>query len=133
MMGGARKRPAHHVARSGRNSRRQSRTTARVALVVVRLIKEQSSLLVPNDHGKCGWGSATSGRGTRMPRRTWTVAQVRELGMATDIETAASVLGIGRTTAYTLARSGDFPTPVIRVGRRYVVAVEGLLTVLGAT
>ncbi|MFB9361975.1 helix-turn-helix transcriptional regulator [Actinoplanes nipponensis] len=53
--------------------------------------------------------------------------------MATDIETAASVLGIGRTTAYTLARSGDFPTPVIRVGRRYVVAVEGLLTVLGAT
>ncbi|MCM4083929.1 helix-turn-helix transcriptional regulator [Paractinoplanes hotanensis] len=52
--------------------------------------------------------------------------------MATDIETAASVLGIGRTTAYTLARAGDFPTPVIRVGRRYVVAVEGLLTVLGA-
>jgi excisionase family DNA binding protein len=68
-----------------------------------------------------------------MPRRAWTVAQVRELGMATDIETAASVLGIGRTTAYTLARSGDFPAPFIRVGRRYIVSVEGLLTVLGAT
>ena len=68
-----------------------------------------------------------------MAKRVWTVAQVRELGMATDIETAASVLGIGRTTAYTLARSGDFPVPVIRIGRRYVVAVEGLLTVLGAT
>ncbi|MEV8509635.1 helix-turn-helix domain-containing protein [Actinoplanes sp. NPDC051475] len=68
-----------------------------------------------------------------MPKRAWTVAQVRELGMATDIETAASVLGIGRTTAYTLARSGDFPAPVIRIGRRYVVSVEGLLTVLGAT
>ncbi|MFG1995185.1 helix-turn-helix domain-containing protein [Actinoplanes sp. NPDC048988] len=52
--------------------------------------------------------------------------------MATDVETAASVLGIGRTTAYTLARSGEFPAPVIRVGRRYVVSVEGLLTVLGA-
>jgi excisionase family DNA binding protein len=71
-------------------------------------------------------------KGCRMPRRVWTVAQVRELGMATDVETAASVLGIGRTTAYTLARSGEFPAPVIRIGRRYVVSVEGLLTVLGA-
>jgi hypothetical protein len=67
-----------------------------------------------------------------MPKRAWTVAQVRELGMATDIETAASVLGIGRTTAYALARSDEFPAPVIRVGRRYVVSVEGLLAVLGS-
>jgi helix-turn-helix protein len=69
----------------------------------------------------------------QVSKRAWTVAQVRELGMATDIETAASVLGIGRTTAYTLARSGDFPAPVIRIGRRYVVSVEGLLATLGAT
>ncbi|MFI7601203.1 helix-turn-helix domain-containing protein [Actinoplanes sp. NPDC049681] len=68
-----------------------------------------------------------------MSKRVWTVAQVRELGMATDVETAASVLGIGRTTAYTLARSGEFPVPLIRVGKRYVVSVEGLLAVLGAT
>ena len=67
-----------------------------------------------------------------MSKRVWTVAQVRGLGMATDVETAASVLGIGRTTAYSLARSGEFPVPVIRVGKRYVVSVEGLLTVLGA-
>ncbi|MFB9361978.1 helix-turn-helix domain-containing protein [Actinoplanes nipponensis] len=65
-----------------------------------------------------------------MSKRVWTVGQVRELGVATDVETAASVLGIGRTTAYTLARSGEFPAPVIRVGERYVVSGEGLLTVL---
>jgi hypothetical protein len=42
------------------------------------------------------------------------------------------VLGIGRTTAYALARAGAFPVPVLRVGRRYIVAVGGLLAALGA-
>jgi len=65
-------------------------------------------------------------------KRVWTVAEVRRLGVATDVETAGSVLGIGRTTAYALARADVFPVPVLRVGRRYVVAVEGLLAVLGA-
>jgi hypothetical protein len=68
-----------------------------------------------------------------MPKRKWTQAEVRQLGVVTDVETAASVLGIGRTTAYGLARSGSFPVPVLRVGRRYVVSVEGLLTALGVT
>ena len=67
-----------------------------------------------------------------MSKRVWSVAEVRQLGVATDVETAGSVLGIGRTTAYALARADAFPVPVLRVGRRYVVAVEGLLTVLGA-
>lgn len=49
-----------------------------------------------------------------MLKRAWTVAEVRQLGVATDVETAGSVLGIGRTTAYALARSGDFPVPVLR-------------------
>lgn len=66
-----------------------------------------------------------------MARRVWAAAEVRELGVATDVETAASVLGIGRTTAYALVRTHDFPVPVLRVGKRYVVAVEGLLTALG--
>lgn len=65
-------------------------------------------------------------------KRVWTADEVKKLGVATDVETAGSVLGIGRTTAYSLARSGKFPVPVLRIGRRYVVAVEGLLTALGA-
>jgi hypothetical protein len=67
-----------------------------------------------------------------MSRRVWTAAEVRQLGVATDLETAGSVLGIGRTTAYALARADAFPVPVLRVGRRYIVAVEGLLAALGA-
>ncbi|WP_246607358.1 helix-turn-helix transcriptional regulator [Paractinoplanes toevensis] len=66
-----------------------------------------------------------------MSKRVWTVAEVRKLGLATDVETAASVLGIGRTTAYRLARNGTFPVPVLRVGKRYVISVENLLTILG--
>jgi hypothetical protein len=70
--------------------------------------------------------------GGLVSKRAWTAAEVRQLGVATDVETAGSVLGIGRTTAYALARAGVFPVPVLRVGRRYVVAVEGLLAALGA-
>lgn len=42
---------------------------------------------------------------------------------------AASVLGIGRTSAYQMAAVGDLPT--IRLGRRIVVPVPALLTLLG--
>lgn len=66
-----------------------------------------------------------------MTKRVWTVDEVRRLGMATDVETAASILRIGRTTAYRLVGEGDFPVPVLRVGKRYVVAVENLLALLG--
>ena len=64
-------------------------------------------------------------------RRIWTPEQVRALGMTTDLETAASVLGIGRTLAYDLARTGDFPVRLIRLGRRVLVPVAALLDYLG--
>jgi hypothetical protein len=41
------------------------------------------------------------------------------------------VLRIGRTKAYHLARAGEFPVPVLRTGRRYLVAVAHLLGALG--
>ncbi len=62
---------------------------------------------------------------------TWTADKVRRLGLRTDLVTAADVLGIGRTAAYDLARRGDFPVPVLRVGTRYVVPTAGLLRLLG--
>ena len=67
-----------------------------------------------------------------MTRATWTVGAVRALGTTTDIVTAAAVLGIGRTTAYQLARDGEFPVPVTRVGRRFIVGVPHLLRAIGA-
>lgn len=62
----------------------------------------------------------------------WSVEEVRALGTTTDIVTAGAVLGIGRSTAYQLARDGRFPVPVTRVGRRFVVGVPHLLRVIGA-
>ena len=48
-----------------------------------------------------------------------------------DLVTAARALNIGRTLAYQLARAGDFPVPVLRLGTRYRVVTSGLLAVLG--
>jgi predicted DNA-binding transcriptional regulator AlpA len=48
-----------------------------------------------------------------------------------DLVTAARALGIGRTTAYQLARAGEFPIPVLRLGARYRVVTSGLLAALG--
>ncbi|PKV76554.1 helix-turn-helix transcriptional regulator [Nocardia fluminea] len=44
----------------------------------------------------------------------------------TDMATAAAVLGIGRSTAYSLAAAGDFPCKVIRIGTRYRVVTADL-------
>jgi hypothetical protein len=62
----------------------------------------------------------------------WTVDAVRSLGITTNIKTAATILGIGRTKAYELARTGNFPIKILRVGRRYLVPVPAILHVLDA-
>ena len=64
-------------------------------------------------------------------RRAWTPEQVRQLGMTTDLETAADVIGIGRTLAYELAKTGEFPIRLLRLGRRVVVPTADLLRFLG--
>ena len=61
---------------------------------------------------------------------TFTRAQLDALGVATDLQTAAIALGIARGTAYELAKSGEFPIPVIRYGSRYSVPTAGLREVL---
>ncbi|WP_100446375.1 helix-turn-helix domain-containing protein [Glycomyces xiaoerkulensis] len=62
----------------------------------------------------------------------WTVERVKALGVMTNVETAAQILGIGRTVAYRLAKEGDFPVQVLRIGHSYRVPVLRLLEVLGA-
>ena len=63
--------------------------------------------------------------------RALTVAEVAGLPAVTDLVTAGRALGIGRTRAYELARAGQFPCPVIRVGGTWRVPTAGLLAVLG--
>ena len=66
------------------------------------------------------------------PATVWTPDAVRRLGLTTDVETAGAILGIGRTKAYELAKTGQFPVPLLRAGRRYLVPVPTLLHLLGA-
>jgi hypothetical protein len=63
-------------------------------------------------------------------RRRWTADAVRTLGMTTDVPTAGEILGIGRTKAYEMAKNGDFPVRVLRIGRRYVVPIASLIKLL---
>ncbi len=63
-------------------------------------------------------------------RPAWTVEQIRALGAATNLGTAAAILGIGRSQAYRLVAADQFPAPIIRVGTRVIVPVAGLLRLL---
>lgn len=47
------------------------------------------------------------------------------------IPVAAKLLGISRSSAYEAARTGNFPTPVLKINGRYVVPTKPLLGVLG--
>ena len=66
------------------------------------------------------------------PRRVWTADEVRALGMTTNVETAAEIIGIGRTLAYELIKNQTFPVRLLRLGRRVVVPVPDLLRYLGS-
>ena len=59
-----------------------------------------------------------------------TIAQLRATA-SVDLMTAALALGLGRTKAYDLARHGQFPCRVIRIGETYRVPTAGLLELLG--
>jgi hypothetical protein len=61
-----------------------------------------------------------------------TVADLRKLPPTIDLMTAARALGIGRTKAYQLARRGEFPCRIIRIGDLYRVATADLIRLLGS-
>ncbi|MEU4691903.1 DNA-binding protein [Actinoplanes sp. NPDC023714] len=61
----------------------------------------------------------------------WTEDRIRALGAVTDLPTAARIFGLGRSLAYDLARTDQFPALVIRAGTRYRVPIAGILTALG--
>lgn len=67
---------------------------------------------------------------TVVGRTIWTAEKVRQLGLVTSLETAAQILGIGRSKAYEMARTGEFPVRLMRVGRVYRVPVNAVLKYL---
>ncbi|MFD7746740.1 helix-turn-helix domain-containing protein [Streptomyces sp. NPDC059698] len=62
--------------------------------------------------------------------RPLTRSELLALPAVVDLETAARAFGIGRTTAYSLARSGEFPCQVIRAGKAYRAITADLHRVL---
>jgi excisionase family DNA binding protein len=57
--------------------------------------------------------------------------EIQALPVLLTVVQAATALGIGRTVAYRLVRSGDWPTPVIRVGQQYRIPRAPLLRLMG--
>ena len=60
-----------------------------------------------------------------------TADEVRALPAVVDLSTAAKVLGLGRSAAYELVRTGGWPTPVLRLGRLIKVPSAPLVELLG--
>jgi hypothetical protein len=59
------------------------------------------------------------------------IEEVLALPASIDVETAGRAVGIGRTTAHSLARRGEFPCKVHRIGSMYRVTRTDLLRFLG--
>ena len=57
--------------------------------------------------------------------------EVHALPAVIDVETAGRLLGLGRSAAYQLVKDGGWPTPVLRLGRRWRVLTAPLLALLG--
>lgn len=64
---------------------------------------------------------------------TLTITQLLNMPPTVDLMTAATVLGLGRTKAYDLAKHDKFPCRVIRIGDTYRIPTAGLLRLLGMT
>jgi excisionase family DNA binding protein len=62
-----------------------------------------------------------------------TRAELLALPVSVDLTTAARALGLGRSTAYELARRREFPCRVLRVGSSYRVPTADLLRSLGVS
>ena len=70
-------------------------------------------------------------KGELRSMRGMTVANSWRMPVVVDIATAASALGLGRSTGYELARRDEFPCRVLRVGSSYRVPTAELLRLLG--
>ncbi len=57
--------------------------------------------------------------------------ELLDLPVSIDVETAGRALGMGRTRAYQAAKAGEFPIPVLKLGRSYRVVTADLWRLLG--
>ncbi|WP_198533739.1 hypothetical protein [Streptomyces odonnellii] len=70
--------------------------------------------------------SEPAGRARGMSRE-----ELLELPAAVDLETGNRALGLGRSKGYELAKRGQYPCRVLRLGNAYRVVTADLLALLG--
>jgi hypothetical protein len=63
--------------------------------------------------------------------RSWTLEDVRALGLTCDVPTAGAILGISRSLAYRMVAEDTFPVRTLRLSRTVRVSIPELLTYLG--
>jgi hypothetical protein len=59
------------------------------------------------------------------------IDELRTLPPTLPAEQAFKLLGCGRTSGYAAIRSGDFPVPVLKIGRVIRIPTRPLLELLG--
>jgi predicted DNA-binding transcriptional regulator AlpA len=64
-------------------------------------------------------------------RRVMTRDDALALPPVVSLPTAAEVLGLGRSAAYELVRNGQWPTPILRLGRLIKVPTAPLIALVG--
>lgn len=67
-----------------------------------------------------------------MKKTAFTITDLNDLPPSLNLEVAANLLSIGRTTAYAMARRKEFPVPVFQVGSCYRVPTPAVLRLLEA-
>ncbi len=63
--------------------------------------------------------------------RGMTRGELLALPVAVDLDTANRALAIGRSTGYDLAKRGEYPVKVLRLGNAYRVVTAELYRLLG--
>ncbi|KIE25570.1 hypothetical protein LK08_19010 [Streptomyces sp. MUSC 125] len=63
--------------------------------------------------------------------RGMTRAELLALPAAVDLDTGNRALGLGRSKGYELAKRGQYPCKVLRLGKAYRVVTADLLSLLG--
>jgi excisionase family DNA binding protein len=74
--------------------------------------------------------AVTDDQATRGPI---TLDEIKCWPAVVSVETAAAALGVSRSYAYELARSGSFPCKIVTVGSRVRVVTSSLVELLSST
>ncbi|MBV9022308.1 MAG: hypothetical protein JO362_00535 [Streptomycetaceae bacterium] len=69
--------------------------------------------------------------GSARDARALTSDELLALPAVIDLDTANRALAIGRSTGYSLAKQGEYPVKVLRLGNAYRVVTADLLRLLG--